>query len=283
MQSLASAAALILISSTYALEIQDAINYAANAKVDAPIPQVNGTAFDGSYTNTFKGKESVTINGQKYTVNYDSYLGANGRLNFTSFNNMNLDKVEASAEGAVMSTGKFAIDSFGTVGYYLAMDGRVKYVNNILKAEGAIAASGDMGDEKVKIDANGFLTCDRITLTCSRVEGSYDVSILTQWLKYAGKGNLNGVAGVVNGNVVFTGSQTNQQTGSYMWDGSKVIWVSRGPKTAEKADNTVPTTTKSNSATTTAKPTPTQAPDSSATSVGTSMLAVVASIAAFFF
>lgn len=262
---------LILCSSAVlAADINDAIKAATTINVDG-VPSVPATVTEGAYNGTFKGSEEITINGQKYVVKYDSLVAASGRLNFQSFENM-------QAEGAFMSTGKLVLDSFGQVSYYLAADGRVAFVNNVLNAEGAIHVVGDQGDQKVNIGAAGFLTCYKTNMTCTRVEGSYDVSILTNWLKYEGKGNLNGVSGLVNGNIAWSGSRTDQSQGTYQWVNEKIVFVP-----VDKKDETV-TKSKTTATSTTAARKPTSKPDDNGASmVGNSILAVAAGVAAFFF
>jgi hypothetical protein len=260
--------ALILCSSALASDAGQLINDANNAQISG-IPQPDATKIQsGKMNEQYKGSQTLKINGQDYKVVYDSNVQANGNLDFKSFDNL-------VAEGALQTSGTLVIDSIGKVGYYLAMNGRVKYVNNILESAGAIHAVGDAGDQDVDISVNGYLTCHRSNMTCTRVYGSYDVSILTKWLKYANKGNLDGVASLVNGNVAFTGSHSSQEAGKYVWVGNELKWVP-----AETKDT--PTATKSSTATTTAAAKKTTEPNS-AVSVGTSMMAVVAGVAAFFF
>jgi hypothetical protein len=260
--------ALILCSSAVmAVEPQEAINAAASSQIVNP-PTFQPIVANGEYTGDFKGDQIIKINGENYLVTYDSHVAGSGRLNFTSFENV-------AAEGAFATSGKLVIDRFGTFGYTLDLAGRAKYVNNVLNAEGAVHITDHHG-QNVDIAANGFLTCYKSNMTCTRVEGSYDVSIVTQWLSYKGKGNVNGVASLVNGNVVFSGAVTSQANGSWKYVNGEVVWVPATTTTEEKKTETKATTTA------TKKPTSTPT-DSAAGVVGTSMMAVVAGVAAFFF
>jgi hypothetical protein len=268
--------ALILCSSAVlAIDTQDVVNaastVASTAQVDVPVLQP--IVASGAHTGKYTGGETILVNGQKYLITYDSEIRANGRLNFTSFEN-------AAAEGALSSSGKIVIDSLGQFGYTLDMNGRASYVNNILNVEGAIRAIGSQGDQKVDVAANGFLTCHKSNMTCTRVMGSYDVSIITNWLKYGGQGNVNGVAAVVNGNVAFGGAHTSQSAGSWQYVNNQIVWVPVQPVTGG-----VSTPTKETKTTTTMvkKPTSTPTVESGAGAIGASMMAVAAGVAAFFF
>ncbi len=261
--------ALLLCSSTImAIDTQDVVNAAASAQVVNP-PNFQPIVTSGAYTGSFKGDQIIKINGQNYLVTYDSEIRTNGRLNFTSFNNV-------AAEGAFSSTGKLVIDSYGQFGYTLDMDGRAKYVNDVLNAEGAIRVTGKQGDQYADLAANGFLTCYKSNMTCTRVEGSFDATVVSNWLKYSGKGNVNGVVSVVNGNVVLSGSITDQGKGSWQYVDNQVVWVAKTDDTSATSTKTVTSSTASK------KPTSTPT-DSAAGVVGTSMMAVVAGVAAFFF
>ena len=250
--------ALILCSSAVlAADVNDVIGLVETASITS-FPSTRAVEASGSTTQKFNEVGKVKVNGKEYTVRIDASVSANGNLDFKSFENF-------EADGSVSSNGKIVIDGLGSIAYFIGADGRIQYAKNVLQAEGAIDIVANEGSNKLRLAANGALVCNSEKLTCDKIVGSYDISILSQWLNYQGAGNLNGVAGIANGNLVYKGTVTSGD-GSWQYVNKQLVWV--------PSDKTA-------TATTTKKPTST--PSNDATTFGASALAAVAGVAALIF
>jgi hypothetical protein len=225
----------------------------------------DSTIESGARVDPLKLTETISVNGQQYTVTLDGTTQVNGRFNFTSVEDF-------SAEGAAVASGKFMISGLGDVSFYVAANGRISYAKNTLIAAGAVHTVETLANNKFILGANGFLTCDSKKLSCSQVDGTYAALIMSGWFNYEGSGSLQGA---MDSNGKFTGTFNHDQNGKVIvLSNNTVVWQSNNAGT--------PGTTKT---TTTAsrKPTSTPTEESSAVSMGSSMLAAVAGVAALLF